>query len=255
MHQVQTVQNDDPLEVFRTCQQIAVCILAIVPCFIRQRRGCRTTLCLVSCIASMLSVQRFAYTYNAQRTPETVHMSCFGVSADAVSTVRHGQMSVLHTETWSQRLAATKTQFDQASRTVQSRLDAGAQATSTSSHASSKRASAPVIAAQGPNLHPDAYRAIVAASLAKVPVPRASAQCSSLSLGISKLQAGGVPASTDFQAIADSSVGGGGLPRPYGRFVAARCGDGTALWERLPPGRTPERSYRSSELPGKGREV
>lgn len=39
----------------------------------------------------------------------------------------------------------------------------------------------------------------------------------------------------DFAATADSSVGGGGLPRPYGRFTAARGGDGNAVWERLPP--------------------
>jgi len=38
----------------------------------------------------------------------------------------------------------------------------------------------------------------------------------------------------DFQAMADSSVGGSGLPRPYGRFIGERAGDGKALYERRP---------------------
>jgi len=40
---------------------------------------------------------------------------------------------------------------------------------------------------------------------------------------------------TDFAALANSSVGGNGLPRPYGRFLATREGNGLAVWERLPP--------------------
>jgi len=44
-----------------------------------------------------------------------------------------------------------------------------------------------------------------------------------------------IPSRTDFQALANSSVGGNGLPRPYGRFLAAREGNGLAVWERLPP--------------------
>ncbi|GAX75470.1 hypothetical protein CEUSTIGMA_g2913.t1 [Chlamydomonas eustigma] len=61
--------------------------------------------------------------------------------------------------------------------------------------------------------------------------------CTSDMLDSSKLvqlQRAGPTVSVDFEAIADSSVGGGGLPRPYGRFSAARLGDGTAVWERLP---------------------
>lgn len=66
--------------------------------------------------------------------------------------------------------------------------------------------------------------------------PRSRAPCSSNQLDASRLlQPEELPTqSIDFEAIADSSVGGGGLPRPYGRFSAARCGDGTAVWERLP---------------------
>ncbi len=41
--------------------------------------------------------------------------------------------------------------------------------------------------------------------------------------------------SLDFTSIADSSTGGGGVPRPYGRFKACRAGDGNATWQRLPP--------------------
>lgn len=39
----------------------------------------------------------------------------------------------------------------------------------------------------------------------------------------------------NFASIAESSVGGGGVPRPYGKFSAARAGDGNATWQRLPP--------------------
>ena len=67
-------------------------------------------------------------------------------------------------------------------------------------------------------------------------LPRAQLPCSSNQLDASRLlQPEVLPTqSIDFAAIADSSVGGGGLPRPYGRFSAARNGDGTAIWERLP---------------------
>jgi hypothetical protein len=41
----------------------------------------------------------------------------------------------------------------------------------------------------------------------------------------------------DFDAIADSSVGGNGLPRPYGRFIAHREGNGLSMWQRLPNAR------------------
>ncbi|KXZ56315.1 hypothetical protein GPECTOR_1g278 [Gonium pectorale] len=41
--------------------------------------------------------------------------------------------------------------------------------------------------------------------------------------------------SIDFVSIAVNSVGGGGVPRPYGQFTAARAGDGNATWQRLPP--------------------
>ena len=59
-------------------------------------------------------------------------------------------------------------------------------------------------------------------------VPRPRAVCTSNHLDASKLiLPEALPtASVDFAAIADSSVGGGGLPRPYGRFSAARNGDG-----------------------------
>lgn len=40
--------------------------------------------------------------------------------------------------------------------------------------------------------------------------------------------------SVDFEKIAESSTGGGGLARPFGEFHASRQGDGTALWLRLP---------------------
>ncbi|KAG2450516.1 hypothetical protein HYH02_005017 [Chlamydomonas schloesseri] len=39
----------------------------------------------------------------------------------------------------------------------------------------------------------------------------------------------------NFASIAESSVGGGGVPRPYGTFNAARAGDGNATWKRMPP--------------------
>eukprot|EP00873_Tetraselmis_striata_P006762 jgi/Tetstr1/427026/TSEL_017231.t1 len=42
----------------------------------------------------------------------------------------------------------------------------------------------------------------------------------------------------DFEAIADSSVGGNGLPRPYGRFIAHREGNGLSMWERRPNARS-----------------
>mmetsp|Transcript_15716 Transcript_15716/g.43964 ORF Transcript_15716/g.43964 Transcript_15716/m.43964 type:complete len:415 (-) Transcript_15716:153-1397(-) len=56
---------------------------------------------------------------------------------------------------------------------------------------------------------------------------------------------GFVPAEIDFDAIADSSVGGNGLPRPYGRFIAGRDGNGLSMWQRIPPVR-PD----SSQVPG-----
>ena len=38
----------------------------------------------------------------------------------------------------------------------------------------------------------------------------------------------------DFQAIAERSTGGNGLPRPFGSFSAARGGNGLATWWRVP---------------------
>lgn len=79
----------------------------------------------------------------------------------------------------------------------------------------------------------------MSAAQAKIPAPRAKAQCTSLHLDTSKLVYTGMVnlQNLDFAAIADSSVGGAGLPRPYGRFNAGRMGDGTAMWERAPPSR------------------
>lgn len=59
-------------------------------------------------------------------------------------------------------------------------------------------------------------------------MPRQRAPCTSNHLDASKLMQPDAltTQSVDFAAIADSSVGGGGLPRPYGRFSAARNGDG-----------------------------
>jgi len=44
----------------------------------------------------------------------------------------------------------------------------------------------------------------------------------------------GLHVTTDLQAVANSSVGGNGLPRPYGRFLSTRKGDGLAMFERMP---------------------
>jgi len=84
------------------------------------------------------------------------------------------------------------------------------------------------------NLSPSQVDAILRTG--RTAIPRAHVPCSSNQLDASKLlQPEVIPTqSIDFSAIADSSVGGGGLPRPYGRFSAARNGDGTAIWERLP---------------------
>lgn len=43
----------------------------------------------------------------------------------------------------------------------------------------------------------------------------------------------------DFGAIANSSTGGNGLPRPFGTFTGCRAGHGNALWLRLPAGTMP----------------
>ncbi|EFJ43866.1 hypothetical protein VOLCADRAFT_106640 [Volvox carteri f. nagariensis] len=50
----------------------------------------------------------------------------------------------------------------------------------------------------------------------------------------------------DFISTAVNSVGGGGVPRPYGKFQACRSGDGNATWERLPP---PPGSWQARALP------
>ncbi|CAG9463282.1 unnamed protein product [Pedinophyceae sp. YPF-701] len=73
-----------------------------------------------------------------------------------------------------------------------------------------------------------------------VNVDRAAAKggmASSMAIGTSRLRAQEdfVPLALDLQAIANSSTGGNGLPRPYGRFLAPREGNGLAIWERLPP--------------------
>ena len=72
----------------------------------------------------------------------------------------------------------------------------------------------------------------------------------SVPLAHSKLHHGpdGVPKleALDLTAVADSSTGGGGIPRPYGKFIAQRQGDGRALWQRLPPKRG---SWRAKALP------
>lgn len=52
--------------------------------------------------------------------------------------------------------------------------------------------------------------------------------------------------SVDLAVIADSSTGGAGIPRPYGKFVAPRGGDGRAMWSRLPPERG---TWRAKALP------
>jgi len=48
---------------------------------------------------------------------------------------------------------------------------------------------------------------------------------------------------SNFMDMAESSTGGGGgISRPYGTFVAARRGDGCALWQRVPIHQLPARS-------------
>eukprot|EP00877_Chromochloris_zofingiensis_P007107 jgi/Chrzof1/264/Cz01g09070.t1 len=54
----------------------------------------------------------------------------------------------------------------------------------------------------------------------------------------------------EFAAIADSSTGGGGLPRPGGRFMTSRGGDGAAIWDRITPAQRQSRhpsAVRSSD--------
>ena len=105
------------------------------------------------------------------------------------------------------------------------------QQVSPSSHASPSSGTMQLTARQ--QLSPGQAARLMAVQPA---APRSRAPCSSNQLDASRLlQPEDLPTqSIDFEAIADSSVGGGGLPRPYGRFSAARCGDGTAVWERLP---------------------
>jgi hypothetical protein len=48
---------------------------------------------------------------------------------------------------------------------------------------------------------------------------------------------------SNFMDMAESSTGGGGgISRPYGTFVAARRGDGCALWQRVPNHQLPTHS-------------
>ena len=95
---------------------------------------------------------------------------------------------------------------------------------------------------RGHHVGSDQYAAMLASCEARVPQPRARLVCTSLTLDNSKLNLPLHPSTqhVDFVAIADSSTGGNGLPRPYGRFGAARHGDGTAVWERSPPEKTLE---------------
>lgn len=73
-------------------------------------------------------------------------------------------------------------------------------------------------------------QAIVVVDSPKVASSKARAQSQLLGKGF-------IAQNIDFDAIADSSVGGNGLPRPYGRFIAHREGNGLSMWQRLPNAR------------------
>eukprot|EP00798_Chlamydomonas_sp_ICE-L_P002802 gene2802-12677_t len=189
--------------------------------------------------------------------PLPVHMSCFGVSTDVVSQIRTEQV------TWRCQPADYTTKFN-ATRTMYMTQKAAAAAPPKAASevvvsTARSRPSQPQAPKQTPVAH-EVYQAMLNAAASKVPAPRHNDMCSSTTLDNSLLRnsLSTVPTprhkdmcssttldnsllrnslatvTTDFNAIADSSVGGGGLPRPFGRFTASRCGDGKALWERLP---------------------
>mmetsp|Transcript_12279 Transcript_12279/g.26489 ORF Transcript_12279/g.26489 Transcript_12279/m.26489 type:complete len:507 (+) Transcript_12279:123-1643(+) len=166
-------------------------------------------------------------------------MVSMGVSAPALASRFDGGSA----PSWSQRLAATKATYvlptGQAAATSQvhsSSVGAPTQESYVQYGSKVSNRLDPSVVAQT-RINPQQYTQLMNVSMSRLPGPRAKLYCSSLQLDTSKLMMPTHPSLTqlDFQAIADSSVGGAGLPRPYGRFGAARNGDGTAVWERLPP--------------------
>eukprot|EP00798_Chlamydomonas_sp_ICE-L_P007847 gene7847-1052_t len=188
--------------------------------------------------------------------PLPVHTSCFGVHADIVSSVRCEQYASRYSS-YNQRLTATRAQM-QASRSAPVQGSPGPAPATASAATSSSQPSAPLSFKQTP-VSAEAYQALVASKGGAGAKGSRNSGITSASLAMesAKQHASVVPTSMDFQAIADASVGGGGLPRPYGRFTAGRAGDGTAVWERLPPKRMgeSEKEKEKAAKMGKGGEL
>lgn len=182
-------------------------------------------------------------------SPLPLHMSCYGVTSEAVSMARYGHggpYTASTTASYSDRLAAAKATFTMPSaaggKAVSSSQTAGKAASATTP----ARAAVvpPRITPQplAPHQAAQLMAGHAASSSAAGPSASHAAHVSihaSNSLDKSKLlQTASVEGSLqvmDFASIADSSTGGGGVPRPYGRFTAARGQNGTATWQRLPP--------------------
>ncbi|GIM00572.1 hypothetical protein Vretimale_5564 [Volvox reticuliferus] len=181
-------------------------------------------------------------------TPLPVHMSCFGVSSDAVNMVRGYSKP-----SYSDRLASVRNSIATGCPDIGSLasnnnpsgpLSSGGRAVA---QASSSR-QAPQVKLQ-PLTFDQALSSGTAAGGGQASSAAAAATPnSSLYRATTKHVKTVTPTlqALDFISIAVNSVGGGGVPRPYGKFQACRAGDGNATWERLPP---PPGSWQARALP------
>ncbi|GIL44539.1 hypothetical protein Vafri_2067 [Volvox africanus] len=184
-------------------------------------------------------------------TPLPVHMGCFGVSSDAMNMVRGYSKP-----SYSDRLAS-----------VRNSIAAGCP--DTGSLAPSNNPSGPSSSGGRAMAQASSSRQAPQVKLQPLPVDQAhqilssgtaagggqgSAATNTATPNASLYRATTKHVKTvtptlqalDFISIAVNSVGGGGVPRPYGKFQACRAGNGNATWERLPP---PPGSWQARALP------
>ncbi|GLC32975.1 hypothetical protein PLESTB_000384700 [Pleodorina starrii] len=181
-------------------------------------------------------------------SPLPVHISCYGVSADAVNLARGYKK-----HSYADRLATVRSSLIQASP------DSGSAALSSivsgSSTGNGTQAAAQASPArQTPQIKLQPLGADTAHQIlggnggGSAPAPLSSGHNSLRYRSHTKHVKTVTPTlqALDFISIAVNSVGGGGVPRPYGKFQACRAGDGNAKWERLPP---PPGSWQARALP------
>ncbi|GLI65514.1 hypothetical protein VaNZ11_009065 [Volvox africanus] len=184
-------------------------------------------------------------------TPLPVHMSCFGVSSDAMNMVRGYSKP-----SYSDRLASVRNSiaagYPDTSCLAPSSNPSGPSSCGgrALAQASSPR-QAPQVKLQ-PLAIDQAHQILSSGTAAGGGQGSAAAIAGTPNASLYRATTKHVKTVTptlqalDFISIAVNSVGGGGVPRPYGRFQACRAGDGNATWERLPP---PPGSWQARALP------